>query len=177
MVVRIKEDIGIVFSSYKGERALPKHNNKYYKIRKFSITTLFRSVVSRGFRALLHNSQLLQFSISVSSYSSCLYTCLLFLSFHSLSEKKKKKKTHIELFFFLFLELFSFYLFSSVLIDTLSMLLYGEFLTILTRKCLIYWWCSYIPNTILVGVCVRWSIYAVHITIILRDSDGTNQYE
>ena len=175
MVVRIKEDIGIVFSSYKGERALPKHNNKYYKIRKFSITTLFRSVVSRGFRALLHNSQLLQFSISVSSYSSCLYSCLLFLSFHSLSGKKKKK--HIESFFFLFLELFSFYLFSSVLIDTLSMLLYGEFLTILTRKCLIYWWCSYIPNTILVGVCVRWSIYAVHITIILRDSDGTNQYE
>ena len=175
MVVRIKEDIGIVVSLYKGERALPKHNNKYYKIRKFSITTLFRSVVSRGFRALLHNSQLLQFSISVSSYSSCLYLCPLFLSFHSPSEKKKKN--HIESFFFLFLELFSFNLFSSVLIDTLSMLLYGEFLTILTRKCLIYWWCSYIPNTILVGVCVRWSIYAVHITIIMRDSDGTNQYE
>ena len=98
MVVRIKEDIGIVFSSYKGERALPKHNNKYYKIRKFSITTLFRSVVSRGFRALLHNSQLLQFSISVSSYSSCLYSCLLFLSFHSLSEKKKKKPHRIVFF-------------------------------------------------------------------------------
>ena len=75
-------------------RALPKHNNKYYKIRKFSIRTLFRSVVSRGFRALLHNSQLLQFSISVSSYSSCSYSCLLFLSFHSLSEKEKNTHTH-----------------------------------------------------------------------------------
>ena len=75
-------------------RALPKHNNKYYKICKFSIRTLFRSVVSRGFRALLYNSQLLQFSISVSSYSSCLYSCLLFLSFHSLSEKEKNTHTH-----------------------------------------------------------------------------------
>ena len=118
-------------------RALPKHNNKYYKISKFSIRTLFRSVVSWGFRALLYNSQLLQFSISVSSYSSCSYSCLLFLSFHSHSEKK----TH-RVVFFIFLELFSFYLFSSVLIDTLSMLLHGEFLTIWMRKYLICWWCT-----------------------------------
>ena len=92
-------------------RALPKHNNKYYKIRKFSIRTLFRSVVSRGFRALLYNSQLLQFSISVSSYSSCSYSCLLFLSFHFHSEKKKNTSSrffHIPWTIFLLFIFFSF---------------------------------------------------------------------
>ena len=119
MVVRIKEDIGIVFSSYKGERALPKHNNKYYKIRKFSITTLFRSVVSRGFRALLHNSQLLQFSISVSSYSSCLYSRLLFLSFHSLSEKKNPHRIVFFLIPWTIFLLFIFFSFNWYLIYAL----------------------------------------------------------
>ena len=96
-------------------KSLPKHNNKYYKIRKFSIRTLFRSVVSRVFRALLYNSQLLQFSIYISSYSSCSYSCLLFLSFHSLSErkKKKKKKTTSNCFFLIPWTIFLLFIFFS----------------------------------------------------------------
>ena len=101
------------FSPHTKLRALPKHNNKYYKIRKFSIRTLFRSVVSRGFRALLYNSQLLQFSISVSSYSSCSYSYLLFLSFHSLSERKKKKKTTSNCFFLIPWTIFLLFIFFS----------------------------------------------------------------
>ena len=113
------------FFSHTKLRALPKHNNKNYKIRKFSIRTLFRSVVSRSFRALLYNSQLLQFFISVSSHSSCSYQCLLFLSFHSLSEKKKK--THVESFFLIpwtiFL-LFIFFNFNWYLIYALTWLIH-----------------------------------------------------
>ena len=92
VVVRIKEKIAIVFSHTK-VIALPKHNNKYYKIRYSSVRTQ-NCIQELCFNFQedfqLYDNQLLQFSISVSSYSSCTHLYLLFSHFTPSLKKKRK---------------------------------------------------------------------------------------
>ena len=108
-------------------RVLSKHNNKYYKIRNFSIRTLSKTVVSRGFRAIqqpiaaiLHTRKFLLFLLAFMS----------FVSLVSLPLWKKKKNPHQIVFSSSFLYFPFIYFFISF------------------NWYLIYWRCSYMINSL-----------------------------